>query len=330
MGHVSPVGVGIVSVRDIQRQIAMVLPNARSAGAEGTLELASQHKDEPRIKTATLIEGSLMRAFHVGESDAAHFVAFLDGKQRSHVVSYLGSKTLSVGVAAAVVRERCESRLCTWKSAVCEWRVYAPRILIQDSEWTALSLLYGSSLVDTSADVKTGSAHPFALRDATVKRVNEHRDELERQLAEQWCTTQLQPLFLDGGIRSSRIVAESPWAVGVIKSHNTLYVEGGAFETVMGLGVRERSSVFRIESRTRPAVASWYLRMRNAMNRDPMWGLVRVEVALLAGPKMSRRADDVSRWILAEASPLALPDGRWDKMVYGVRDCEEYLRALGL
>ena len=25
---------------------------------------------------------------------------------------------------------------------------------------------------------------------------------------------------------------------------------------------------------------------------------------------------------------LALPDGRWDKMVYGIRDCEEFLRAV--
>ena len=43
---------------------------------------------------------------------------------------------------------------------------------------------------------------------------------------------------------------------------------------------------------------------------------------------LGERADEVSRWILAEASPLALPDARWDKMVYGVRDCEEFLRAI--
>ena len=40
------------------------------------------------------------------------------------------------------------------------------------------------------------------------------------------------------------------------------------------------------------------------------------------------RADEISRWILAEKTPLALPDGRWDKMSYGVRDCEEFLRAI--
>jgi hypothetical protein len=62
-----------------------------------------------------------------------------------------------------------------------------------------------------------------------------------------------------------------------------------------------------------------------------MWGLVRAEVAHPGAGQLDRvgdRADEVSRWILAEASPLALPDARWDTMVYGIRDCEEFLRAV--
>jgi hypothetical protein len=43
---------------------------------------------------------------------------------------------------------------------------------------------------------------------------------------------------------------------------------------------------------------------------------------------LSARADEISRWIIAEGSPLALPDGRWDKMTYGIRDTEEFLRAI--
>mgnify|MGYP001765037969 CR=1 FL=1 len=43
---------------------------------------------------------------------------------------------------------------------------------------------------------------------------------------------------------------------------------------------------------------------------------------------LAARADEVSRWVLGEALPVALPDGRWDKMVYGIRDCESYLRAI--
>ena len=59
---------------------------------------------------------------------------------------------------------------------------------------------------------------------------------------------------------------------------------------------------------------------------DALFGLVRVEAALSAD--VSARADEVSRWIIAEGSPLALPDGPWDKMAYGIRDTEEFLRAI--
>jgi hypothetical protein len=71
--------------------------------------------------------------------------------------------------------------------------------------------------------------------------------------------------------------------------------------------------------------------VRDSRGHDPLWGLVRIEVA--EGSQSARRAlgdraDAVSRSVLAEALPLAVPDARWDKMVYGVRDCEEFLRAI--
>jgi hypothetical protein len=112
----------------------------------------------------------------------------------------------------------------------------------------------------------------------------------------------------------------------VIKSHRTLYVEGDALRIVLGLRKGERSSVFRVSPRSRSSVLSWYLRLRAAEGRDSLWGLVRIEVAECDRP--SERADEISRWVMAETTPLSLPDGRWDKMAYGVRDCEEFLRAI--
>ena len=88
----------------------------------------------------------------------------------------------------------------------------------------------------------------------------------------------------------------------------------------------ERSTVFRVSPRSRHSIASWYLRLRSANGQDPLWGLVRIEIA--DTPDAISRADEISRWVMAESSPLSLPDGRWDKMAYGVRDCEEFLRAI--
>jgi hypothetical protein len=161
-------------------------------------------------------------------------------------------------------------------------------------------------------------------------RVQKHREKLEQRLAEKWLANLQDPLFIDGGISGSDNVAVARCTVGVVKTHRTLYADGTALDVVLGLGERERSSVFRIAPSKRSPVASWYLRMRDPIGHDPMWGLVRVEIAYPSADaldQVSDRADEVSRWILAEVSPLALPDSRWDKMVYGIRDCEEFLRA---
>jgi hypothetical protein len=38
-------------------------------------------------------------------------------------------------------------------------------------------------------------------------------------------------------------------------------------------------------------------------------------------------ATAVSRWLLAERAPIAAPDERWDRLLYPIRQVEEYLRA---
>jgi hypothetical protein len=107
-----------------------------------------------------------------------------------------------------------------------------------------------------------------------------------------------------------------------------LYVTGEDLSTVLGLLERERSSVFEIVTRRRAPVASWYLRLRDATRRDPFFGLVRIEVPRIRlDHDISAAADECSRAVLAERSPVSLPDGRWDTMAYGIRNCEDYLGA---
>lgn len=331
--HTSQMGSPALNVRAVQRQLAALLPEARPAAmGEGTLEIAAKGNDAPRLISATVLEGGPLRARRVFDPPIVGFRAFLDGTQRSELVSYLvGGVPLVLGRVAAVVRERRNRRMHTWHQALAETRLYCARRLVAPGAWETLSVAYGPQLVDITDDAAELAPHPFALRDAAVHRVQAHREQLEQRLAERWCNMERDPLFIDGGISGSEKVAVSSCTVGVVKSHRTLYAEGEALATVLALGPRERSSVFRITSPRRTTVASWYLRLRDPHGHDPMWGLVRVEIAHPAPQDVDRigeRADEVSRWILAEASPLALPDARWDKMVYGVRDCEEYLRAI--
>jgi hypothetical protein len=312
----------------VARRLALALPESRAVEGEASLELSTPGTQPARLISATIIEGATLRAMGVGGPPAIGFAAFLDGTQKSRVVRYWrGGIPIVHGTVAAVIRERRDRRMYTWNHLV-RHRLYASRPNIPDAVWQRLSDL-GLPLSDTSEnDATEGSEHPLALRETAIHRVQRDREEAERGLALDWLARDDRPLLIDGGISGSDVVARAPAAVGVIKSHRTLYASGDALAAILALEVAERSSVFLVTSPKRTSVASWYLRIRDPGGREPMWGLVRVEVAALDASNVTARADEVSRWILAESTPVAMPDSRWDKMVYGVRDCEEFLRAV--
>lgn len=326
-----------LSFRSAQRcmeEWAPQLPTLETAGS--TLETMATALEPPRLVSAAVIEGHALRARRPEGDPETGFTAFLDGTQQSRVIGYHEGLPIVFGTVAAVVRVRVSRRLYTWTAGPqIQRRVYLPLAYVP----AALGELYTSrgfevaDVTEPDADGAIPSRHPFSLLERAVHQVQDHRERAEQGLAERWCRLEGTPLFIDGGVSKSDVVARASCAVGVVKSHRTLYVEGEALERVLRLRRGERSSVFRITSSRRTPVASWYLRLREPAGRDPLWGLVRVEAAdpdHTGEPleALTRRADLLSRWVLAEVSPLALPDGRWDKMVYGIRDCEEFLRAV--
>lgn len=317
------------SFHAVQRRLATLLPDATPLSGGATLELGSQfQQDKPRLDPAELIEGRSIRAYAVAGEPVVRFGAFLDGTQSSRVVQYIAGVPIVYATVAAVVRVRQDRRMRTWREPLVSRALYAPLGMLTDHARSAL-MDSGAEVFDTSANRDIESIHPFALQEAALTAVQRHRSALERELAEEWVRSEDGELFLDGGISESASVARSPLVVGVVKTHQQLYVHGDDLLTLFSLQAGERSSVTRVSPRTRTPVMSWYLRLRDAAGRDPLWGLVRVECADEGGTRaVAKRANDVSRWVLAEALPLALPDGRWDKMVYGIRDCEEFLRAI--
>jgi hypothetical protein len=113
--------------------------------------------------------------------------------------------------------------------------------------------------------------------------------------------------------------------LGLVKSHETQFLEGANLEIALTLAPGYRTSVFARGNRKRAKVYRWNLRLSPWEERDLLHGLVRLERA----PKSEAvdEATRVSQWILAERAPLSAPDGRWDRLIYPVRQVETYLRA---
>jgi hypothetical protein len=323
------------SIRDVLRALRMRgnLAETRDAGALSIvsggppLELIPADATPPRLEPAASIEGAALAAHTVGNGVVA-FGAFLDGIQSSRTIMANASGVPIVhGTVAAVVRRRVDRILRTWDGAPRVLRaLYAPHTLLGAAAIAWLRSA-GLGVIDTAdGDTAPVARHPMELLALARTAVQRRREELEIMLAERWCASEREPLFVDGGISGAGGAAHSALAIGVVKSHRTLYVAGESLAVVTQLRGGERTTAFEVRSPKRTAVASWYLRLRDAGGADPFFGLVRVEVAR---PSFTTdRADDVSRWILAERAPVSLPDKRWSTMAYGIRDCEEYLRAL--
>ncbi|MBL0169116.1 MAG: hypothetical protein IPP90_00095 [Gemmatimonadaceae bacterium] len=314
-----------------------------SAGSAAPLERFAMAGDPPAVASCAMLEEFGARVANVAA--AVGVDAFLDGIQRSRILGHLDGSPILFATVAAVIRQRIDRRMVTWDVPRVRHLVLASRTHLGESHWAAL-LATNVDPIDVSESGRDElPLHPLAVRARALDVVAQERETLERRLAAEWCRTEQRWLWIDGGISGNLAVDAASPAFGVVKSHNTLYGDVAAVRATLGLAVGERSPLFLVQHRGRRGVASWYLRVHASDDGDPLHGLVRVELAPplslfhaadvardhpepAAVRILTRRADEVSGWILAERGPIALPDPRWDTLTYGVYGCEQYLKAL--
>ena len=332
-GTSPPAGRALESARSALR--ATLGDRVRTAGPDRTEALAQD--GTPLLEHASVrLVGGALRVFDVPAPPRAMFEGFLDGIQRSSTVAYLDGVPLLHGTAAAAIRERdVHGRMSTWATPSVDHAVYASRALLGDTTWSLLEQVLDAreqSVRDSDSGLPVPSRHPSSLLRQSLDALSRVRNDLERAMGDRWCDAHDgRPLYVDGSVRTSHAMLHSHGAVGVVKSHATLYVPDDALPLVSALEAGQRTSVIvALDTSDRPRFFTWYLRLRSAAGRDPFFGLIRAETGVRDddAATVEARADTVSAWLLAERSPLAKPDARWDVMPYAIRDCEVYLRAV--
>ncbi len=304
------------SIRELRRLLAPVpgmVPAALVPPASHGRE------DEACITPATLIEPGPVTARAVGAPEAwPGPVAFLDGTQRMEVAGYFGTSPLMLAEVAAAVRERVGRDA---RTVATERRVFAiarPQVL--GAAGAALAGVESVALPDEEP------GHPLRDMDAARHEVDRARGDVERIVGDGYRKTAPHWLVVDGSLSESTAWALDPKMVGVSKSHSTLPFDGDDLVTYLQLPAAHRSSIFQPASRRHAPVYAWGLRLWPWEGRDLLYGLVRIEVA--ARKESLVAADTICRWLLAERAPISAPDGRWDRLLYGIRGVEEYLGAV--
>ena len=273
--------------------------------------------DEATIRPARLVEGTLLEWKPIGAAERwPDPLAFLDGVQRTELLGYSAHSPIVLADIAAAVRERTARRLRT----VVEER----RTLVlgrPDALLAAGDALRGLTVLSLPVEE---DGHPAADVVQAARLVDRARGALEVSLALRYRARSPGWLVVDGGLTESPELAADSRMVGVVKSHATLPFDGADLDRYLRLPHGHRSSLFTPVTRSLTPVYSWALRLWSWEGKDLFHGLIRVEVAPGCSPD---DADRLSRWLLSERAPLSAPDGRWDRLLYGVHSVETYLRA---
>ncbi len=266
---------------------------------------------------STLVEGSTLATYEVVRTPCPEPLAFLDGTQRYEVVGYVGTSPVVAAVVGAAVRLRVDGRFRTVAHDAARYLIGSPEALVafrgRLPEWRPVEL-----------DLD-GPEHPLQELELIHRSVDFHRSMLERQVAAAFRRDNAGWLVIDGVLPDMTLAAD-PQMIGVSKSHATLpFEERSSVTTYLTLSRGHRTSVFQATGNHPAPVHSWALRLWPHEGKDLFHGLVRIEVAAHGDPTL--RADRISSWLLAERAPLARPDARWDRLLYGVAQVERHLRA---
>lgn len=283
---------------------------------------------EPGFKPARIVEGDgTMRRMPVGSPKETRLTHFLDGIERMHIPCYRSIVPMVYAFTAAVVRRRNDDKkMATWKWDSNE-SIYIPDAYFDTSDMASrLSITLVNQ--DDDPESKPIEPNPALMIERCRKRAQKDRERLEHSLLETWARefggSDDDWLLLDGSLP----YAEERYSnvVGLIKSHQTTYFQAKDQIEILSLAAGERSSIFKVERRGGTPPLTWYLRLRPNDGRDVFFGLIRLEIA--DAPGALDMVDEISRWILSERQPLSLPDGRWDRLLYPIRDCEQFLRSI--
>ncbi|MBP2647566.1 MAG: hypothetical protein H6Q77_1190 [Gemmatimonadetes bacterium] len=279
---------------------------------------SADRREEAEIHLAQLVEGDRVEALPIGDPVSwPGPVAFLDGVQHSEVVGYAGSSPIVVASAAAAVRERTDRVLAT---RVMRRRDLAiGRRAALDAAGPALDALERVELSDADPP------HPIRELAQAGAALDDARGALEVAVGVAYRGGSSAWLVVDGSLAESPVWARDPRMVGVAKSHSSLPFDGADLESYLRLPVGYRSPIFAPASRRLAPVRAWAVRLWPWEGKDLLHGLIRVEVAPASGTPET--ADRISRWLMAERAPISAPDPRWDRMLYGIRSVEEFLRA---
>ena len=278
------------------------------------------------------------------DSALSDFQFFEDGKQRTVHIGYIpvsiGQHNALVPIhffcVASVILMRKDSSMQVWSKPKIRTGILVEKSLLPDQQQLLELQNRGFEVVDTEAQ----GADYYNLRRRALQKAKDLRLQAEDDLISDWGDSGESKgafLVVDGTLMNLRNKHNINRCVGVSKSFESRYFDISSHNRILEMKQFHRSWAFRFHSEIDPNDdprlggrdrISWYLRLRSLANKEPEFGLVRVEISTHYGDKIAEFVPRFSRSILAERLPADYPAARWDNHLYPIASCESYLSSV--
>lgn len=271
---------------------------------------------------------------------ASGFSYFLDGIERKKILCYLRTIPVIYGYVGAAVLRRTDKTLHSTDLEIGEGIFYipvkennnCPSHYFELKEIEKIKNNYKNiGIIPNQGKRKAYPVFPDEFIQQAHSEIQEKRRKIEDKLTNKWLDSKFDDgwLFVDGTLNTkSQNVLESSNIAGIVKSHGVYYFPFEKMCELYSMEKGQRSSVFQPYDKTgkKKDIFTWYLRLhhdkRNGVND---FGIVRVEIP--AKKELISKVDEISSWILLETKPVGFPASRWDRMIYPIKYCEDYLKA---
>lgn len=292
---------------------------------------------EFKKKDAEIVEG-LNKTLEIKQvkinAQNSSFAYFLDGIERKKLLFNYNFTPVIYGYVSAVIMKRTDKKMHTIDFEDSSEKLYLPYKQDDDSPSNYFNIkdFENFNLVKNiyntgKKDVKTGKypLYPKEFEKKAHSDIQETRGRIERGLAKKWQENNFNDgwLFVDGRLENkNNELKTSSNIVGVIKSHHAYYFDLPEQNMIYNLKKGERTLVFQPENEN---IFSWYLRLHESKTGGLDFGIIRIEIP--ANESLLNKVDEISGWILLERNPVAFPASRWDRMIYPIKYCEDYLKS---
>lgn len=278
------------------------------------------------------------------DSNCSEFRFFEDGRQRTIQIGYIrveyGDNLVLIPVhffiVASVILERQNRKLKLWREPLIKQGIFVPKSLVPHQPLLDEFEESGLAVVDTELRDIGAPGDYYDMRRRALRCAKDLRLDAEQELIAEWRQDVEGADFLvvDGTLMNMRDERSVDRCIGVSKSFGSRYFDIPKHNQIMQMKGGQRSWAFRFHDSgesTREGVrerASWYLRLRERQRADPEFGMIRVEISKKYIDDAPKWAERFSRSLLSEGLPTAYPAPRWDKHLYPIRACENYLSSV--